>query len=328
LGGINLRMSTNNYSTGLTFSQSGNSEAQAGLYVKNNNSNGTYMYLATTNLYSTGPQARVMIDPWGSVGIGCIAGSTLQVNGSAAIGYSSSTSASANGLQVAGNVGIGGANAVGIVDIYANQTVSNMLYLQNINTSYGTLITFPKGYIGEYGSGYGGTIDGINYASLFRVTAAANVAMLIDISGNYPIVFATNGAERMRTDATGVVVTGDCYTDAFQDWSSSSTVVGWSSFAVKQILYYKLGKQVTIHFWINGTSDNTSSTMTLPYANNSSFSEQNVMGWLDNGNTSGAGTIALGTSSSTVIFYKGMQAQSWTAANNKVVFGQFTYFTD
>ncbi|MDA2922944.1 hypothetical protein MYX07_06805, partial [Patescibacteria group bacterium AH-259-L07] len=44
----------------------------------------------------------------GSVGIGVASpGSTLQVNGNAAIGYSASTAGPVNGLAISGNVGIG-----------------------------------------------------------------------------------------------------------------------------------------------------------------------------------------------------------------------------
>ena len=56
---------------------------------------------ATNNTY------RMGINSSGSVGIGTITiGSTLQVNGNAAIGYSASTAAPTNGLLVSGNVGI------------------------------------------------------------------------------------------------------------------------------------------------------------------------------------------------------------------------------
>jgi hypothetical protein len=106
-----------------------------------------------------------------------------------------------------GRIGMGTVTpSMGQLDIVANKAESNMLYLANANTSYGSLLTFPYGYIGEYGSGYGGTICGVNYASLFRVTAGnGNVAMLIDIPGEYPIIIATNGTEKMRIASDGTI---------------------------------------------------------------------------------------------------------------------------
>ena len=50
----------------------------------------------------------------GNVGIGTTTpGSTLQVNGGAAIGYNSSTAAPANGLAVAGHVNLEGVTSTG-----------------------------------------------------------------------------------------------------------------------------------------------------------------------------------------------------------------------
>jgi hypothetical protein len=124
-----------------------------------------------------------------------------------------------------GRLGIGGVNAQAIVDIYANQTASNMLYLQNTNTTYGTLLTFPIGYVGEYGSGKGGTIDGINYANLFRASAGGNSAMLLDINGDYPIAFATNGIERFRVSSAGATLHGTFNGDSMH-LANGATIAG------------------------------------------------------------------------------------------------------
>lgn len=72
-GAINVRMSTSNRQTGITFSQAGADNAQAGIYVHQDNVAGTHMYLATTNSYATGPQTRMTILNNGNVGIGTTA---------------------------------------------------------------------------------------------------------------------------------------------------------------------------------------------------------------------------------------------------------------
>src|SRR5271157_4463902 len=95
--------------------------------------------------------------------------------------------------------------ALGLTFSYSG---SSMLSLTNSNTSYGTLLTFPKGSVGEYGSGYAGTVCGLNYASLFRMSAGTNVNMLIDIPGAYPISFATNGTVAMTINSSQQVGIG------------------------------------------------------------------------------------------------------------------------
>jgi hypothetical protein len=76
-GAIHIRSATANYRNAITFSpglEAGINQdtAQAGIYVDNNQSLGTTMHFATTNLYATGPQARVTISNTGNVGIGAL----------------------------------------------------------------------------------------------------------------------------------------------------------------------------------------------------------------------------------------------------------------
>jgi hypothetical protein len=121
----------------------------------------------------------------GNVGIGCTpaAGMNLDVNGKIAVDHIGEHTA-AHTIVFDNKVGIGGVCSMSnALDVYSNSNSSNTLYLQNVNTSYGTLLTFPKGWIGEHGADYGGTVYGINYANLFRVTAGSNDTMMIDTTG-------------------------------------------------------------------------------------------------------------------------------------------------
>jgi hypothetical protein len=69
---------------------------------------------AFANVFSTNNAERMRITSGGSVGIGTTTiGSTLQVNGNAAIGYSASTAAPTNGLSISGNTTIGTTTAAG-----------------------------------------------------------------------------------------------------------------------------------------------------------------------------------------------------------------------
>ena len=69
LGAINILNTTSDRRNGITFSSAGSSNAQAGIYVHQDNGAGTHMYLATTDSYATGPQARLTILNTGNVGI-------------------------------------------------------------------------------------------------------------------------------------------------------------------------------------------------------------------------------------------------------------------
>ncbi|HQB51243.1 MAG TPA: hypothetical protein PLT32_03450, partial [bacterium] len=83
LGAINILNTVSDRRNAITFSSAGSVNAQAGIYVHQDNSTGTHMYLATTNSYATGPQARLTILNNGNVGIGRTPSYKLDVNGTA-----------------------------------------------------------------------------------------------------------------------------------------------------------------------------------------------------------------------------------------------------
>jgi hypothetical protein len=115
LGAINIRMPTNNRRNAITFSSAGASNAQAGIYVHQDNTAGTRMHLATTNSYATGPQARLTVQNNGNVGI--------------------STTAPSEKLHVVGNI-----LASGNVTAYSDERLKD-----NIETLDGSKVLEMRG---------------------------------------------------------------------------------------------------------------------------------------------------------------------------------------
>lgn len=106
------------------------------------------------------------------------------------------------------------------------------------------------------------------------------------------------------------------------DYSSTSTVVGWSSFTTKIIRYRVIGKQVFVSVVLEGTSNSTSSTFTLP------FQSKNIgslnMAYSTNNGVNVIGTFDASANSSTCVLYQNLLT-SWTASGSKRIYGQFFY---
>jgi hypothetical protein len=111
------------------------------------------------------------------------------------------------------------------------------------------------------------------------------------------------------------------------DYSDYSTITGWSSTVTKIIRYKKaVTKTVTVVFEIVGTSNNTATTFTLPYAVSAAYpgSIDTLVKITDNA-TRAVGLCRLAASSATVTFYATLDAGLWTASGDKLVQGQFCY---
>jgi hypothetical protein len=106
-GAINIRATTSSRQTGITFSQAGSDNAQAGIYVHQDNSAGTHMHFATTNSYATGPQVRQTILNNGNIGINTTGPTQrLDVNGGARVRTLPAASATTNRNVVADANGV------------------------------------------------------------------------------------------------------------------------------------------------------------------------------------------------------------------------------
>ena len=111
------------------------------------------------------------------------------------------------------------------------------------------------------------------------------------------------------------------------DYSATSTIVGWSSFTTKIIRYRVIGKQVFVEYNLDGTSNSTSTTFTLPFncINVISFTNNIIV---DNG-VSIIGSAQLFINSNNLILYKWTSisaiTNTFTASGSKLAKGQFFY---
>lgn len=111
---------------------------------------------------------------------------------------------------------------------------------------------------------------------------------------------------------------------AWTDYSATSTIVGWSSYTTKQIYYKDIGKTRFVYFYLDGTSNSTSATFTLPSASHNSIQTEASIRCADSGTQQANGVLWLPANSSTVTMYKSTLG-AWTNSGTKTCVGQFTY---
>jgi hypothetical protein len=132
----------------------------------------------------------------------------------------------------------------------------------------------------------------------------------------------TKGMTALRTaQAVAALATG-----TWTDYSSTSTVTGWSSFASKSIKYLEIGKIVFVKFYIEGTSNGNTARFTVPTTNTGNI-VWGAQGYSsDNGVALTAHPIySLATSSNNVDCRKDGAENTWTTSGTKVVSGFFFY---
>ena len=127
--------------------------------------------------------------------------------------------------------------------------------------------------------------------------------------------------------ATKIECSGDIYTVEWEDgdYSSLSTVVGWTSYTEKIIWYKKIGKLVFVLFRIAGTSDVNSCSFTVPYTRTSLTTFPRTINYITDNGTHDIGYFGL--SETTVSFRPDLNSTTtgWTTSGTKAVYGQFWY---
>lgn len=104
----------------------------------------------------------------------------------------------------------------------------------------------------------------------------------------------------------------------WQDWTP--TLTGWSANPTGVYRYCQVGKMCTlmINQTVSGTSNSTSTNLTIPFTAAASGNWSAPARILDNGTVQAASGFALIAGSGTVIaFYKTWGAGAWTASGDK-----------
>lgn len=163
------------------------------------------------------------------------------------------------------------------------------------------------------------TILGNGYVGIGQDTPSA----LLDVNGlaKTTTLKVTDGAaldKILVSDADGdlAYVTGF---PAAVNYSSSSTVTGWSSFTGKSIYYMRCGRIAIVWFVIEGTSNSTSASFTLPFSVVAGGSVWVPIRGIDNGVALGHAMASM--SGSVVTALATGAGGTWTASGTKIING-------
>jgi hypothetical protein len=112
------------------------------------------------------------------------------------------------------------------------------------------------------------------------------------------------------------------------DFSEQSTIVGWSSFTVRRMLYKRIGDIVFFNISLEGTSNSTALTFTIPFVSRlgniapASFTT-------DNGSANMGGFFRIQTNNNTIDCWRPTSSSNaglsstWTASGQKSISGNF-----
>lgn len=110
------------------------------------------------------------------------------------------------------------------------------------------------------------------------------------------------------------------------NYSGVSVITGWGSYdgGYPKIYYRTIEDLVYLWFRIEGVSDSTSTSFTLPYAVNSNIALIDVCRIMNNG-TFATGIYSAAAGSATLNLYATVGGGAWTASGNKRIVGRLIY---
>ena len=122
-----------------------------------------------------------------------------------------------------------------------------------------------------------------------------------------------------------IQLTNDIFTEAWVDYASSSTIVGWASYTTKKIFYKRIGKTAIIDFDIDGTSGGANGAVisfTLPWSSQNDITVRVATGVaIDNGG-SVVGMTMNSQNTNLIQVYPYNWGGNWTSSGRKWVVGQ------
>jgi len=154
-------------------------------------------------------------------------------------------------------------------------------------------------------------LQGLNGASLNMPGLSASLPVFTDASKN---LVSKSVADTLTALGVG----------AWTDYSGTSTVTGWDSFATKIISYKIIEKVIFVYYSFYGVSNSTSASFTIPIAISGTL--RSTCETYDSTTDYDIGH-AFCNSGSTVALYKspGAAPTDWTSSGDKGAWGQFFY---
>jgi hypothetical protein len=126
-----------------------------------------------------------------------------------------------------GSVGIG-CTPVYPLEASINKPASMVVFASNADVNYGQLLGTTKTSLGDYNASYAISACGVALAGASRLSSITANAMLIDIAGDYPIIFGTNNVERARINSIGLGIGGGPgqAVDIYSPLGATSSAIG------------------------------------------------------------------------------------------------------
>jgi hypothetical protein len=175
---------------------------------------------------------------------------------------------------------------------------------------------------GWSGSGFG---SATKHAAIIQALATENWSA--GNNGCQMIFTVTPNASETIFTALTIDQDGDIYTEDKTDYSSVSTIVGFSAYTTKLIHYRRIGKMVLVRFTLAGTSNSTALSFTVPYTSDGDgMNTDTITRGADNSGAAGITLTRLPAGSNIVTCYKDVTGATWTASNNKSCNGWFIYY--
>ena len=106
---------------------------------------------------------------------------------------------------------------------------------------------------------------------------------------------------------------------------SGTTVVGWSSYTTFNLYYMVYGDLVYYSYHLDGTSDNATTTIQMPYNNTGEVNNTNGLVRVRDDSTWSVGNYQLSGGIKTLTFQKNVDGNAFTATGTKTVRGTIIY---
>lgn len=164
-------------------------------------------------------------------------------------------------------------------------------------------------------------ITNLNVTNNAVISCTANVSTLNAISTTINVVGTLN--------VSGDIVTlGPIDFDDVQVGGVTSNVLGWATYSERTIIIKKVGATVTVYFALEGTSNDTVCSFTVPWNSRYTMNIQQASAYDNTTALDPNGVINLTAGSSTVTISKSRTSAAWTNSGGKITRGEFQYFTE